>query len=627
MNRIQLRHLTIVGKNRPPATVTFGEKLTVIHGSSESGKTYIYEAIQFVLGFAKELKQVPEDAGYQEIMLGLETQAEGAITLTRNLNGGPIGLYQRDVRAQQTERPDQTLTPAHVSKTANNVSRSLLARIGMDNQFVRTDQFNTTRMLRLRDVMHLVSSDETKILAKTSPIEFGQHSDKTVESSIFKLLLEGTDDSGLIPLTKPAERKKIAANKTEILDKVIADLEERLRETPPIDALQDQLARLNNSLSQATTGIETTSSERDSLVADRSTRVNEMAEAQKRLAEVNELIARFSLLDAQYQSDLDRLDLLAQVGRTLGVVAGESCPFCGAAESHQHWASTNNPADKDGQEHFASAVRAEQAKIRILKSDLNATMADLAGQQQTLESAKARIDIEVATLTVDIRRREKLLTPRDGELSKLIQTKSQVEASVGTHRQVLELLALRSQVAVDETEKTVAGVKLSPLALTRFETCAQQILSAWRFPDSGIVQYSTEKRDLVVGHRARGDRGKGVRSVLHALFNIALAEYCLKEELRHPGFVLLDSPIVTYRQPDEPARTGEDETVTTTVVDAFYDYLQNSFSGQSIIVENTSPVSPLPDGATNIYFTGNTGLPGRAGFYPPQSASVETARG
>ncbi|MDH6140375.1 hypothetical protein P3T35_002383 [Kitasatospora sp. GP30] len=47
----------------------------------------------------------------------------------------------------------------------------------------------------------------------------------------------------------------------------------------------------------------------------------------------------------------------------------------------------------------------------------------------------------------------------------------------------------------------------------------------------------------------RSSRGKGVRSVLHSAITTALARYCRDNDTPHTGFVVLDSPVVTYRDP------------------------------------------------------------------------------
>jgi len=65
---------------------------------------------------------------------------------------------------------------------------------------------------------------------------------------------------------------------------------------------------------------------------------------------------------------------------------------------------------------------------------------------------------------------------------------------------------------------------------------------------------------MVMQHRERNTRGKGIRSVLHAGFAVALSEFCLTEGLPHPGFVALDTPVLTYRDAGDDAQGCGDMT-------------------------------------------------------------------
>ena len=44
----RLRFLGFFGPQKPPATVTFGAGLNVIYGASNTGKSFIVEAIDFI---------------------------------------------------------------------------------------------------------------------------------------------------------------------------------------------------------------------------------------------------------------------------------------------------------------------------------------------------------------------------------------------------------------------------------------------------------------------------------------------------------------------------------------------------------------------------------------------------
>ncbi|MGP5611224.1 hypothetical protein ACTXON_10060, partial [Brachybacterium alimentarium] len=184
---------------------------------------------------------------------------------------------------------------------------------------VRKNQNNDTRMLEWRDVVRLSAVDEETIITKRSPIESGQYQHRPVEAAIFRLFIQGDDDSGLVPIPKSAELKKISANKLEVLDRIIADLEQELADSPPLDQLRDQLARLNYSLATASDALDDVSAARDSLVAQRSENANALADLRERHDEVASLGSRFGLLRSQYDSDLSRLEMLSQVTEVLAV--------------------------------------------------------------------------------------------------------------------------------------------------------------------------------------------------------------------------------------------------------------------------------------------------------------------
>ena len=104
-----------------------------------------------------------------------------------------------------------------------------------------------------------------------------------------------------------------------------------------------------------------------------------------------------------------------------------------------------------------------------------------------------------------------------------------------------------------------------------------------------------------------------MRAVLHAAFTLALAQYCSDRDLPHPGFVVLDSPLVTYRPPDQTTEASEEPPQG--VVRAFYRDIQDNFDGQIIVMENTDPLDPLASDALDVRFTKNVDV-GRYGFLP-----------
>ncbi|MER8024360.1 ATP-binding protein [Glutamicibacter protophormiae] len=614
VRRIQLIHLTVVGKGLPPATIEFGEKLTVIHGASDTGKSHIFDLIRYAFGLDKSINIPEEGKGYQYVHLGLAVDNENVFTLIRDFTGGRIGVVDGDVRELLTQPPAESLDPKHISKDPNSASRRMLSLVGLDEMLVRKTQYNETRMLEWRDVIRLTAVDEEAIITKRSPIESGQYQHRPVETAIFRLFIQGNDDSGLIAIPKAAELKKISAHKLEVIDQLIENLKLELADSPTLEHLREQLGRLNSSMESTSVALNEVSTARDDLVARRSANANILALLVERHDEISSLGSRFALLHTQYDLDLARLEMLAQVTEVLAIGEDEACPFCGAKAEHQHWHDMD--VNEGETAPFSVAVVSEQSKIIALRTELSQTISAIQTEKQEIEERRDSLLKENLLLTEEISQSDQEIRSFGVDLEPSLFTRSLVEQKINTHLRLQELLALRIDTAQVDKPKTSTKVPISTSDLNQFDRIAEEILGLWSFPIGHSAYYSVAARDMVVDQRPRNTRGKGVRSILHALFNVSLAEYCLRRDFKHPGFVILDSPIVSYRQAGDPQLTGEDETISTNVVDAFYAYLQNNFSGQSLILENKSPYSPLPEGSREYFFSGSNSNINRAGFYP-----------
>jgi hypothetical protein len=90
---------------------------------------------------------------------------------------------------------------------------------------------------------------------------------------------------------------------------------------------------------------------------------------------------------------------------------------------------------------------------------------------------------------------------------------------------------------------------------------------------------------------------------------IGLLQETNHKHLPHPGFIILDSPLVTYREPQE--HMGEGVKV------AFYRNLAATLApAQVIILENVEPPDDLKESITFEGFTKNRST-GRYGLFPP----------
>ncbi|MDC5651377.1 hypothetical protein OFN02_17560, partial [Acinetobacter baumannii] len=138
----------------------------------------------------------------------------------------------------------------------------------------------------------------------------------------------------------------------------------------------------------------------------------------------------------------------------------------------------------------------------------------------------------------------------------------------------------------------------------QFAKKVKNILRDWGVINNENVTYDDNLKDLNIGDKPRESRGKGMRSITHAAFTVGLLEYCKDKELPHPGFIILDSPLLAYREPD-----SDDEALLSNGVDEkFYEYLKKLTDRQVIIIENNDPPEDIINQPFTIYFSkSNTG--------------------
>jgi len=191
-----------------------------------------------------------------------------------------------------------------------------------------------------------------------------------------------------------------------------------------------------------------------------------------------------------------------------------------------------------------------------------------------------------------------------------------VRNSLALYEQIADLQQRRDtldQPASGDDADAAAGLtELPSTTLDEFSREVESILKAWQFPDAERVHFEQAMRDLVIAGKQRGSRGKGMRAITHAAFTIGLMEFCRKEGRPHPGFVVLDSPLLAYREPE-----GDDDDLRgTSVQDHFYEYLAGLTNDQTIIIENVDPPQAVRDREQSMLFTRNYQV-GRFGFFPP----------
>lgn len=607
MKRIKLLHLTFTGDNKEPASIDFGSSTTVIHGPSDTGKSFIVDAIDFVLG-ARKLREIPEQKGYTRILLGLEIPTGEHITLARSVKGGDVDLYTSCIRVETSIVADRKLVATHDAKKANSISRFLLGQIGLDEKKVRKSKHNVTNTLSFRDITRLCLIDEIRIQSEHKPGFSGQFTHKTKEASVLKLILTGEDDSNLIAVPTPQQKKLLREAQQEIVQRMLRDIELQLQGVAEPKNLSEQLDRLNGEIDERNAKLEPLLKERNELLTVYKKRQTENDIRSMEKSEAETLRRRFTILEKQYESDLARLEMIEETGNLLGYLQQDICVFCGAEPSKQHL----EPECGGAGNALRNSVEAETQKTLGLRDDLRVTIEHLDARiielqgvidtsRQKIESIEQKINIIDAKMNLGTKSLQELLAER-----------SEVEKYLGFYEQVMTYNNMLQQITDEAAPKTKPEVTgLSQSVEEDFSKQLAERLVAWGYPSAESVRYDSQKYDIVADGQSRSAHGKGVRAILHAAFTITLAQYCFKRGMPFPGFVVLDSPLVTYRSPD----SGEDDELPGELGEAFYRDIQTNFDGQVIVIENTDSLELIGTETKEICFTKQTNE-GRYGFLP-----------
>lgn len=139
----------------------------------------------------------------------------------------------------------------------------------------------------------------------------------------------------------------------------------------------------------------------------------------------------------------------------------------------------------------------------------------------------------------------------------------------------------------------------------------KQLLNEWNFPDAETVYFDKTTGDFVINGKHRSSNGKGYRAITHAAATLALMKFCQENQRAHPGFVLLDSPLLAYEKPEDE----QDDLTNTDVNKKFFDSVYKWRSRQIIIFENKKSIpEEYETGKSITQFTKSS--TGRYGFFP-----------
>lgn len=613
---IQLRHVALLGPNKSAATIDFESGINVICGASDTGKSFIVETVDFLLGGSPPLRDIPELVGYDRGRISVKTTQNEIYTFERSLEGGQYKLFNSELKNNEFGKNYSSLKSRHNHGKEDNISGWFLSKIGLFEKRIRKNQKGETNSLSFRDLARLIIVQENEIIKKGSPFLSDQVIFKTSNYSVIKLLLTGVDDSSLNTVIESTKLAGDSSAKIELIDQWLSDLKMELEdiEIKKTD-VEVLLAEVNKSIDEKNVDLGKSKRDLNNSIKLRNNLFSEKEKNNGRINEIGELLARFELLKSHYIVDINRLLAIKEAGSLFVHYEKVNCPLCGASPDQQHQSES---CDGDI-EIIVLAADVEIEKINRLSKELEQTMMDLHDEMQELKDYEQDLDKKFNELDKEI---SETLSPNIGKdrilFTELIEKRSELLKSIELFNRVERLEENRAELlgnnnSVDSVDPVDTSVTIiSNTVLGELAQKIESLLINWHFPDAGRVHFNDLTKDFVINDKPRGSRGKGLRAITHAAVTIGLMEYCMEKSFPHPGFIMLDSPLLSYYKPE-----GEDDSLAgTDLKERFFEYLVTKLINyQVIIIENEHPQSDLSDKINLIDFTKNPTY-GRYGFFP-----------
>lgn len=610
--RLKLTKLILAGENKKDAIINFKGGLNVIAGASDTGKSFAFECIDFALGSSSNPKTVPEMKGYRSVFLEIEDIGQEEIfTLKRNFSEdekNEIFIYYSNYQEKDAAEVEK-LSVTHNAK--KSLSKKLLNCCDCTYKYVMKNTKGDTRAFTFRSFSPLIMINELRITARHSPI---YHTDSrgstfaTPARTAFKTVISGID-------YKKEEKKE----NTEIIKAKLKGKIEQLSQ------IIDEIRIENNELIKDTEDINTEKSieiiELNKFIKEKSEEIKKyeldykeiQTEIEIKNTELKHLLNnnnKFVLLKKNYLSDLERLEFIYDAFDLTQQLVEVECPIC-------HSPMKVNEMEKS--DDYYEALATEKIKIEVQLAELDETIKDLSDEIISKKQRISKLENYKEEITDNLNNNlGPIVAEKVKKVQELMDAQERINLITRNEKRINKYNTEISkwQEKIDSTGQEKRNkIEDLPEAYTN-ELCKEIkfLLQGCDFiGKEGKIKYNNATEDVEVGEKEKASYGKGARAIINSTFLIGIMNYCYKRNLCHPGIVVLDSPLTTYKEKDK--KDGDDETITKGTKEKFYEMLAEQKNGQIIIFDNEEPSSTVKTKINYLHFSGDSTV-GRKGLIP-----------
>lgn len=532
MERMFLSKLTISGPDKKDACLSFKKGLNVITGDSDTGKTYAFQCIDYMLGKDSQPKNIVEAQGYTLITLELYIGNEKYI-LQRNIGENKIKVL--------FENKELNLSCKHNANNDNNLSKFLLNKLlGKTDNIIINSKKGENRTLSFRDIVHLCLVSETDIIAESSAFQSIQYVEKTARCSVLKYVITQEDDS---KATQESNRKN------EIISRqgVVLYLKDKKNEIEQsIQKIKEdtrfKLLIKDGSLQSATQSIQ---SYRESI-----SNLNDiLSEKTKELDELNKLCLgdsaktkEFTSLKEYYAEELQKLQVISCYQDFVSQLPHIACPFCKQTIEPK----ALNDSDM---EILYTIWNTNKEELLKKQEEISCSILDIENRlhENLLKRENLQQEIRCLENTID-KKQEELILFNDSmaKMRELDEMRYNLES---LNKQLQSIITnIEEYSKIDNIKKENLSIAINKEKYDNYCSVILKTLTDWGFPNISELHFDAKTLDLSINSKSRKTLGKGYRAFIMAAMTISLMRYCINNDYMHPGFVIIDSPLVSLKE-------------------------------------------------------------------------------
>lgn len=607
MNKLygfKINKIIMIGPNKEDAFLDFSVGLNVIAGASDTGKTFIFQAIDYMLGGGKTPKQIEEAKGYDSIFVEIEDYDNNIYTLRRDLADGKMYKYSCSYKLKDKVVP-LNIIEEHSKDSINNISSFLLDLCNSKYKWVVKNQKGIKRSFTYRDFARISLLGEEKIISEKSIVLGNNGFQQTSNKNAFKTIITGLEDmcDEVSDEEKKINNVKIEA-KIEVLDNLISNYIQELQEKNNINK-NDCVSNIEELIQEIRNNINSKKENLKEFDVKRQTLLKEVIDKDTSIQYNNEVIKKFRLLKNNYLSDLKRLEFIDDANYYINQLEDVKCPVC-SSEIELEYINTSKIED---------SIFAEKNKLNKKIIELDEVILEIENKNMEIIRIKDEIKLKVDRLTEEINLKLKpIIDLKVNELAEILEKREEINRVKFIEDKLDEAKKLKNDLSSKKVNVNNVKVELNKINDENSKDLCLEVsnlLDEWNLFKSPQVSFDLKTYDLEINGKKKASFGKGYRAIINSALSLAIMKYNILRGLPHPKIVIIDSPLITFKEKD----SGE-EKISEVVKSSFYKYLAENFKKQQVIVlENADPQKELLDKINYYHFTKNKNN-GRYGFFP-----------